>query len=139
MKRGLAKSKPTIRRINSPTISKPNGWTQVVIAVGSHTIYIAGQTAVDKDGKVVGPGDFRAQAIQVFENLKAALAAAGAGFKEVVKVNYYLLDMANAPVMREVRDSYFKSDFPASTLLEVGKLARDEFMLEIEAIAVSSK
>ena len=139
MKRGPAKSKSTIRRINPPTISKPNGWTQVVIATGSRTIYVAGQTAVDKEGKVVGPGDFRAQAIQVFENLKAALAAAGAGFKEVVKVNYYLLDMANAPVMREVRDSYFKSDFPASTLLEVEKLARDEFMLEIEAIAVSSK
>ena len=139
MKRRVAKSKPTIRRINPPTISKPNGWTQVVIAAGSHTIYIAGQTAVDKDGNVVGPGDFRAQAIQVFENLKAALAAAGARFNQVVKVNYYLSDMANAPVLREVRDSYVKPDFPASTLVEVTKLARDEFMLEIEAIAVSSK
>jgi len=139
VKRGLAKSKTTIQHLNPPTLSKPNGWTQVVIATGSRTIYIAGQTAVDKGGNVVGPGDFRAQAIQVFENLKAALAAAGAGFKEVVKVNYYLLDMANAPVMREVRNSYFKSDFPASTLVEVGKLARSEFMLEIEAIAVSSK
>ncbi len=139
MKRKLAISKTTIRRINPPTISKPNGWAQVVIATGSRTIYIAGQTAVDKDGKVVGSGDFRAQAIQVFENVKAALAAAGADFNQLVKVNYYLLDMANAPVMREVRDSYVKSDFPASTLVEVGKLARDEFMLEIEAIAVSSK
>jgi enamine deaminase RidA (YjgF/YER057c/UK114 family) len=139
MKPGLVKSKTTLRRINPPTLSKPNGWTQVVIATGSRTIYIAGQTPVDKNGNVIGSGNFRAQAIQVFENLKAALAAAGAGFKEVVKVNYYILDMANAPVMREVRDSYFKSDFPASTLLEVGKLARDEFMLEIEAIAVSSK
>jgi len=139
VKRGLVKSKTTIRHINPPTLSKPNGWTQVVIATGSRTIYIAGQTAVDKNGNVVGPGDFRAQAIQVFENLKAALATAGVGFKEVVKVNYYLLDMANAPLMREVRNSYFKSDFPASTLVEVGKLARSEFMLEIEAIAVSSK
>ena len=139
MKRGLAKSKISNRHINPPTLSKPNGWTQVVIATGSRTIYIAGQTAVDKNGTLVGPCDFRTQAVQVFENLKAALAAAGASFKEVVKVNYYLLDMANAPVMREVRDGYFKSDFPASTLVEVGKLARDEFMLEIEAIAVSSK
>jgi len=139
VKRGQAKSKIKLRRINPPTLSKPNGWTQVVVATGKPTIYIAGQVSVDKDGSVVGPGDFRAQAIQVFENLKAALAAAGAGFKEVVKVNYYLLDMANAPIMREVRNSYFKSDFPASTLVEVGKLARDEFMLEIEAIAVSSK
>jgi reactive intermediate/imine deaminase len=139
VKREQAKSKITNRHINPPTLSKPNGWTQVVIATGSRTIYIAGQVPLDKDGRVVGPGDFRAQAIQVFENLKAALAAAGASFKEVVKVNYYLLDMANAPVIREIRDTYLKPDFPASTLVEVGKLARDEFMLEIEAIAVSSK
>ena len=139
MKQVQAKSKIKLRRINPPTLSQPKGWAQVVIATGSRTIYIAGQTAIDKNGNVVGLGDFRAQAIQVFENLRAALATAGAGFKEVVKVNYYLLDMANAPVMRQVRDSYFKSDFPASTLVEVGKLARSEFMLEIEAIAVSSK
>lgn len=132
-------AKSTIRRINPSTLSKPNGYTQVVVSTGSRTIYIAGQTAVDSHGDVVRSGDFRAQAKQAFENLKAALAAAGVGFNDVVKLNYYVLDMANAPVLREVRNSYLGSVFPASTLVEVRKLARDEFMLEIEAIAVSAK
>lgn len=76
---------------------KPNGYTQVVVSTGSRTIYIAGQTAVDSHGDVVGSGDFRAQAKQAFEDVKAALAAAGVGFNDVVKLNYYVLDMANAP------------------------------------------
>jgi enamine deaminase RidA (YjgF/YER057c/UK114 family) len=134
-----AKPNTAIRRMNPPTLSKPNGYTHVVVATGSRMIYIAGQTAVDRDGNLVGPGDFRAQAKQAFENLKAGLAAAGVGFDQVVKLNYYVLDMANAPVLREVRTSYLGSAFPASTLVEVKKLARDEFMLEIEAIAVSAK
>lgn len=134
-----AKPSTTIPRINPPTLSKPNGYSQVVVAAGSRTIYIAGQTAVDSHGDVVGPRDFGAQAKQAFENLKAALAAAGVGFNDVVKLNYYVLDMANAPVLREIRNSYLGSAFPASTLVEVRKLARDEYMLEIEAIAVSAK
>jgi len=133
------KPNATIRRINPLTLSKPNGYTHVVVATSGRTIYIAGQTAVDSYGNVVGPGDFRAQAKQAFENLKAALAAAGIGFDQVVKLNYYVLDMANAPVLREVRNGYLASAFPASTLVEVRKLARDELMLEIEAIAVSTK
>lgn len=107
----------------------------MVVAAGGRTIYLAGQTAADKDGNVAK--GFREQAVQVFENLKTALAAAGVGFENVVQVNYYLLDMANAPTMREVRDGYIASEFPASSLIEVKRLARDEFMLEIEAVAVS--
>jgi len=134
-----AKPSATIRRINPPTLGQPNGYTHVVVATGGRTIYIAGQTAVDSHGDIVGRGDFRAQAKQAFENLKTALAAAGVGFGDVVKVNYYVLDMTNAPVLREIRNSYLGSAFPASTLVEVRKLARDEFMLEIEAIAVSAR
>jgi enamine deaminase RidA (YjgF/YER057c/UK114 family) len=125
--------------VNPPTLNKPNGYTHVVIATGSRTIFIAGQTATDKNGNVIGKGDFRAQATQVFENLKSALAAAGASFSDVVKLNYYVLDMGNAPVLREVRNGYLGSAFPASTLVQVGKLAQDGFMLEIEAVAVTAK
>ena len=134
-----AKAKNSIRRVNPPTLNKPNGYTHVVIATGSRTIFIAGQTATDKNGNVIGKGDFRAQATQVFENLKSALAAAGASFSDVVKLNYYVLDMGNAPVLREVRNGYLGSAFPASTLVQVGKLAQDGFMLEIEAVAVTAK
>jgi enamine deaminase RidA (YjgF/YER057c/UK114 family) len=111
----------------------------VVIATGGRMIYIAGQTAVDKDGNVVGPGDFRAQAKQIFENLRAALAAANSGFGDIVKLNIYVLDMTNAAVLREVRDGYLASNPPSATLVEVKKLAREQFNLEIEAIAVTAK
>jgi enamine deaminase RidA (YjgF/YER057c/UK114 family) len=111
----------------------------VVIATGGRMIYIAGQTAVDKDGNVVRPGDFRAQAKQIFENLRAALAAANSGFGDIVKLNIYVLDMTNAAVLREVRDGYLASNPPSATLVEVKKLAREQFNLEIEAIAVTAK
>ena len=133
------KPNTAIRRMNPPTLSKPNGYAQVVVATGGREIYVAGQTPVDKEGNVVSPGDFRGQAIQAFENVKAALAAAGVGFDQVVRINYYVLDMANASVLREVRLKYLASAFPASTLIEVKRLARDGYMLEIEATAVSAK
>lgn len=134
-----AKANSSIRRMNPPTLNKPNGYTQVVVARGSRMIFIAGQTATDKDGNVIGKGDFRAQATQVFENLKSALAGAGAGFSDVVKLNYYVLDMGNAPILREVRNGYLGNAFPASTLVQVGKLAQGDFMLEVEAVAVTAK
>jgi enamine deaminase RidA (YjgF/YER057c/UK114 family) len=132
-------AKSNIQRINPSTLNKPNGYTQVVVAKGSRMIFIAGQTSTDKDGNVVGKGDFRAQATKVFENLTLALAAAGASLNDVVKLNYYVIDMGNAPTLREVRSDYLKSAAPAATLVQVGKLARDEFMLEVEAVAVTAK
>src|SRR5947209_1536634 len=82
-----------IQFINPPTLFSPPGFTQVVEIAGGRTVYIAGQTALDKSFQIVGRGDFRAQAQQVFENLKAALAAVGADFTYVVKLNIYLIDM----------------------------------------------
>lgn len=134
-----AKSSSNIQRINPPTLNKPNGYTHVVIAKGSRMIFIAGQTSSDKNGNVVGKGDFRAQATQAFENLKSALTAAGASFNDVVKLNYYIIDMGNASTLREVRNAYVRNAPPAATLVQVGKLARDEYMLEVEAVAVTAK
>ena len=72
----------------------------------------------------------------MFKNLQAALAAAGADFSHVVKLNYYLIDVTQLPLLREVRDRYVNTQFPpASTLVEVRKLAREELLLEVEAIA----
>ena len=134
-----ANPRSNIQRMNPPTLSKPNGYTHVVIAKGSRMIFIAGQTSSDKNGNVVGKGDFRAQARQVFENLKSALTAAGASFNDVVKLNYYIIDMGNAATLREVRSIYVGNVSPAATLVQVGKLARDEYMLEVEAVAVTAK
>src|SRR5262245_65241678 len=83
-----------VKRTNPPTLSKPTGYTHVVEVIGpGKIVYIAGQIALDKDGKVVGGGDMKAQAEQVFKNLEAALAAAGAKFSDVVKMNTYITDM----------------------------------------------
>jgi reactive intermediate/imine deaminase len=127
---------PKIKRTNPPTLSKPTGYTHVVEASGGKTVYVSGQIALDKDGTVVGEGDMKAQAEQVFKNLQAALAAAGATFKDVVKMNTYTTDISHVQAVREVRARYFGDVTPASTLVQVVHLARPEFMLEIEVIAV---
>jgi reactive intermediate/imine deaminase len=125
-----------VKHTNPPGLSKPTGYTHVVEVPGpAKMVFIAGQIALDKDGNVVGAGDMKAQAEQVFKNLEVALAAAGAKFTDVVKMNTYVTDMDKAPAVREVRAKYFGETTPASTLVQVVKLARPEFMLEIEVIA----
>jgi reactive intermediate/imine deaminase len=130
-------SDESVQFINPPTLAKAPGYTQVVIAPTGRTIHISGQVALDATGAIVEVGDFRAQAQQVFENLKAALAAGGASFADVVKITIFVLDMANLPVLREVRDAYVNTERPpASTAVQVSRLARAEFLLEVEAVAV---
>ena len=127
---------PSVKRTNPPTLSKPTGYTHIVEVSGpAKMVYISGQIAVDKDGTLVGSGDMKAQAEQVFKNLQAALTAAGATFADVVKMNTYITDMEKAPAVREVRARYFSESTPASTLVQVVHLARPEFLLEIEVIA----
>ena len=126
-----------VKRSNPPTLSKPTGYTHIVEVNGpGRTIYISGQISLDKDGNVVGAGNMKAQAEQVFKNLQAALEGAGAKFSDVVKMNTYITDMDKAPAVREVRARYFGETVPASTLVQVVHLARPEFLLEIEVIAV---
>jgi reactive intermediate/imine deaminase len=127
---------PKIKRTNPPELSKPTGYTHVVEAAGGKTVYIAGQIALDKDGKVVGEGDMKVQAEQVFKNLQAALTSAGATFKDVVKMNTYMTDLSQLQVVRDVRARYFGDVTPASTLVQVVHLARPEFLIEVEVIAV---
>jgi reactive intermediate/imine deaminase len=125
-----------VRYLNPSTLSAPAGYSHVAEVSGGRTIYIAGQVAFDNSGKVVGKGDFAAQATQVFENLKLALAAAGATFENVVKVNTYVTDMSHLPTLREIRVKYYGKIAPASTLVEIGRLAHPDLMIEIEAVAV---
>jgi len=113
------------------------GYSHVVEVRGGRTLYIAGQIALDPEGKLVGAGDFRAQIKQVFANLNARLQEAGASFKDVVKLNYYLADASDLQALRETRDSYVNRDAPpASTLVVVKQLVRPEYLCEVEAIAV---
>src|SRR5262249_29869109 len=116
--------------------ANPPGSTHVVEAPPpARLVYIAGQLGFDRDGKL--SSDFRLQAIQAFENLKAALAAVDAQFQHVVKLNNYLLDTKYLPVFRQVRDSYLEDrNRPASTTIAISGLAREGALLEIEAVAV---
>ena len=126
----------TVQYLNPPALSAPTGYTHVVQVHGGRTIYIAGQVAFDQSGKVVGKGDFAAQATQVFENLKSALAAGGATFDNLVKVTTFVTDMAQIQNLRSIRAKYYGRNAPASTLVEISKLANADLMIEIEAIAV---
>ena len=129
----------TVRFSNPSTMPPPRGYTMVVEASGpGRTIYIAGQLGMTADGRFAGaPGDFRAQATQCFENMKAALASVGAGFKDVVKITNFFADMSHLSIFFEVRDKYVNTKAPpASTAIQISKLARDGALFEIEAIAV---
>src|SRR5712671_6076480 len=118
---------PQVKRTNPPELSKPTGYTHIVEVTGpSKTIYISGQIAYDKDGQIVGAGDMKAQAEQVFRNLDTALRAAGAKFSDVVKMNSYITDMSKVQAVRDVRARYFKDATPASTFVEVKGLVRAE-------------
>jgi enamine deaminase RidA (YjgF/YER057c/UK114 family) len=125
-----------IRFINPDTLTKPPTYTQVVEVTGpGRLVYISGQLATGRDGNLVS-SDFRDQAEQVFENLKAALAAIGATFKDVVKINSYLADVADLPILREVRAGYLNAAaLPASTTLGGSSFAREGALLEVEVVA----
>ena len=127
------------RFLNPPTLYKPPGYTHVVEVKGPGRIaYIAGQLGLDPHGKLVGaPGDFRAQATQAFENIRLALAAVGAGFPDIVKLNNYLADMSHLSILREVRDKYVNvSAPPASTTVQISKFALEGALFEVEAVVM---
>ena len=124
---------------NPKTMPAPRGYTQVVETTGpGRTVYLSGQLGMTTGGAFAGaPGDFRAQATQCFENLKAGLASVGAGFEHVVKITNFFADMAHLPLFFEVRDRYVNTNAPpASTAIQVVRLAREGALFEIEAVAV---
>jgi enamine deaminase RidA (YjgF/YER057c/UK114 family) len=130
---------PSITRINPPELGTPPGYSQVVEVTASRIIFIAGQTALDRDGSLIGKNDFAAQAEQVFRNLSFALQASGCTAANLVKLTVFLTDMDNLASYRDARNRFFASvtppAAPAVTLVEVSKLSGPEFMIEIEAIA----
>ena len=136
-----AKSTSPVRFSNPSTIAKPlSTYSQMAVVTGGTTIYIAGQVAVDQSGKLVGENDFRAQVEQVFKNIKAAIESAGGDMSNLVKTNYYCaeaVDPSQISALREVRDKYINTTAPpTSTFVVVKRLARPEYLLEVEAVAV---
>ena len=124
-----------ITRINPPELGTPPGYSQIVEVTAGRIIFIAGQTALDRDGNVVGRKDFSAQAEQVFHNLSIALQASRCTAANLVKLTVFLTDMDNLARYREARNRFFASvtppAAPAVTLVEVSKLYGPDFLIEI--------
>jgi enamine deaminase RidA (YjgF/YER057c/UK114 family) len=108
----------------------------VVVDGGARTIYLSGQVSRDALGETVGVGDVVAQTEQVIRNMRLALAAVDADLKDLVKVTVYTTDLRYMPAIDEVRRRHFVEALPISTLLEVRKLAKPEYLVEIDGIAV---
>jgi 2-iminobutanoate/2-iminopropanoate deaminase len=126
-------------RSNPDTIAAPMGtYSQAVrVETGDAVwIHVSGQIAIDLEGNLVGPGDVRAQTRQVFENLKAILAANGATFADVVKIGTYLTTLEDLAGMREVRSEYLTAEPPASTAVQVVALVVPDAVIEIDLVAV---
>ena len=128
------------KEIFSPaTLPPPVGYSHIAKVNKGTMIYLAGQVSSDASGKLVGEGNFEAQAEQVFRNVRIAVEAAGGTMADIVKMNIYLVaevGQDEVPKMRVIRDRYVnKEKPPASTLVVVSRLARPGWLLEIEAIA----
>ena len=124
--------------INPPAIHKPTGYTHAVKAAGCQPVFVSGQVALDAKAQVVGSGDFPKQAEQVFRNLEEVLRASGAAFRDVVKMNSYVVGLTPERLQqwRAVRTKFVgNQNPPASTLIGVPALARPDFLLEVEVIA----
>ena len=128
------------RVFNPAQLPKPVGYSHVGEITAGKLLYIAGQVSMDASGNIVGKGDYHAQLEQVFANLKTALEAAGASFKNVVKLNYYIVDTVDRSeffAYRQVRDKHVDTAKPpVATVVIVRGLFLPEFLVEIEAIAV---
>lgn len=112
-----------------------NGYSHAVEFSG-RLVAVSGQVPLDAEGQLVGTDDPEAQVRQVFDNLRTALAAAGAGLEHVVKLTIFLTDMADLDVVRRVRNDYFSTESPpASSLVQVSALVNPAFRVEIEALA----
>ncbi len=125
--------------LNPNALFDPRFFTHTVAVSGPmKLVFVSGQVSYDRDGIVVGIGDFRAQAEQVFKALTHNLKAAGAAWGDVIKVNGYMVNLSaeDVSVYREVRDRYFeRASMPASTLVGVTRLVHEELLLEVEVVA----
>ena len=123
--------------INPPSLPTVPGYSQVATVSTGDLVFVAGQVSLDASGAVVGIGDFGLQAAQTFQNLLSALEAAGCTATNLVKLTTFVTEMSQLPTFRSVRDRYLDpGHLPASTLVQVSRLFRPEFIIEIEAVAV---
>ncbi|MET9730911.1 RidA family protein [Streptomyces sp. NPDC006458] len=129
-----------ITRIPAPDgVAPAAAYTHVVTGTGRF-VAVSGQLPLDENGTLVGPDDPEAQARQVFENIRRCLAAAGATFEDVVKLTFFVTDMAYLPAIRAARAAHIADDrLPAASAVQVAALVGPEYLMEIEAYAVVAR
>jgi 2-iminobutanoate/2-iminopropanoate deaminase len=130
---------PLVQLINPPAVAIPKGYSQAsILDLGNcKMVIISGQVALDRKGNLVGKDDTGKQAEQVFQNIKSIVEAAGGTMNHLVKLGYFITDVGQIQTIRNIRDKYINTQFPpASTLVQVNKLFREDILLEIEATAV---
>ena len=128
MKKTLLQSDKVAR----PAAKYSHGWK----VEGGHLVVISGQVPEDVEGRVVSPGDFEKQVRQVFENLRSMLETGGATFKDIVRLGVLLTDQTQWKPFDTIRSDYLEEPYPATTLFVVKSLAKPEWMVEIEAMAM---
>lgn len=132
----------TVRFINPSSVAAPKGYSHVAqVDLGNcRMIIMSGQVALDKQGNLVGKDNFEQQAEQVFSNIRNIIKAVGGTTNDIVKLGYYIIDASNIQTLRNVRDKFINTkNPPASTLVQVSKLFRDDVLLEVEATAIIPK
>ena len=123
--------------IQPKSLSDPRPrYSQGILAEGGKLLFVAGQTASDKDGNVVGNGDIEAQTAQVFKNLRAVLEEAGGSLDNLVMTTTYITDRKYREGYNRVRQQQYKKNAPTSTLVIVTGLAHPDYLIEINGIAV---
>lgn len=132
----------TIRFVNPPQLTAPPGYAHVAEVRSTRLVYVAGQTALDRDDQIVGGADLEAQADQAFRNLAIALDAVGCTAADVAKLTVFVRDMRQIAAYRRARDRFLGSATPpatpAITLVEVSRLFHEDLLIEIEAVAAPS-
>jgi enamine deaminase RidA (YjgF/YER057c/UK114 family) len=135
--REIDMGKPSKQFLSPKTLMPPAGYSHIAKVNSGSIVYLAGQVSSDASGKLIGEGNFEAQADQVFRNLKIAVEAAGGTMADIVKLNIFLvaeLDQADVPKLRAIRDRYVNVEKPpASTLVVVSRLARPGWLIDNEA------
>ena len=137
-----AQTASNVQMINPATVATPHGYSQAaVIDLGNcKMVILSGQVALDQKGNLVGKEDIVKQTEQVFQNIKAIVEAAGGNMNHVVKLSFFTTDVSHLADVRTVRDRFVNTkNPPASTLVQVNKLFRDDVLIEIEATAIIPK
>jgi 2-iminobutanoate/2-iminopropanoate deaminase len=138
---------PSVEELRAETMKKeviqpkgvefPKGpYSQAIKVRGNNILFVSGQTPLDAQGILIGKGDPIAQSRQVMDNLKLTLEAAGGTLDDIVKTTVYVTDLKYFKAVSDIRREYFGDKYPASTLLVVSKLYREDILVEIDAIAV---